>query len=426
MSQKNGELQMRLALLIVTLCAPLVASAQTPPSSPQAPVAISEPALQPQINPTPDAAFRQWISSFRPRALAAGITPDTFDAAFAGIHYNPGVVEKDRNQNEFTKTLWDYLTTAVSDDRIRNGQAALTDNAALFDAIEARYGVDRHVVAAIWGLESAYGSFRGDINLIEAMATLAYEGRRGAFFETQLIAGLRILQNGDTTPGQMRGSWAGAMGHTQFMPTSFEAYAVDFTGDGRRDIWGDDPTDALASTAAYLAANGWMTGQPWGTEITLPPDFDYELANRTITKHPAVWAALGIRDLTGNRIDRADFASILLPAGAQGAAFMIFANFGVIERYNTADSYIIAVGHLANRLAGGPPIAHGWPLTDRALTFAERQELQTLLTAAGFDTKGADGLIGPNTIAGIRGYQKANGLIPDGYANLTLLERLRD
>ena len=401
--------------VVLALTFPAFALSQTP--SP------SEPIVQPEIDHA--AGLARWISAFRPRALAAGIMPATFDAAFEGVHYNTSVVEKDRNQNEFTKTLWDYLSTAVSDDRIRNGQAALIANAPLFDAIEARYGVDRHVVAAIWGLESAYGTFRGDINLIEAMATLAYEGRRGAFFESQLIAGLRILQNGDTTPGQMRGSWAGAMGHTQFMPTSYEAFAVDFTGDGRRDIWGDDPTDALASTAAYLAGNGWVTGQPWGVEVVLPPDFDYELAARAVTKHPAVWAALGIRDIAGNRIERADFASILLPAGAQGAAFMIFRNFGVIERYNTADSYIIAVGHLADRLRGGPAIAHSWPLADRALTFAERVELQTLLTAAGFDTKGADGLIGPNTIAGIRGFQRANGLIPDGYANVELLERLR-
>ena len=383
------------------------------------------PGMEPAVQMQGEAGFADWAAQFRSRAMAAGITPATFDAAFAGVHYNPGVVAKDRNQNEFTKTLWDYLATAVSDDRIRNGQAALADNAALFDAIETRYGVDRHIIAAIWGLESAYGTFRGDINLIEAMATLAYDGRRAGFFEAQLLAGLRILQNRDTSPDQMRGSWAGAMGHTQFMPTSYEAFAVDFTGDGRRDIWGDDPTDALASTAAYLAGNGWVTGQPWGVEVVLPADFDYELAARNITKHPAVWAAMGIRDINGNRVDRTDFASILLPAGAQGAAFMIFANFGVIERYNTADSYIIAVGHLADRLRGGPPIAQDWPLADRALTFAERVELQTLLTAAGFDTKGADGLIGPNTIAGIRGFQKANGMIPDGYANVALLVALR-
>ena len=183
--------------IVLALAFPTVALSQTP--SPM------EPIVQPQIDHA--AGLARWITAFRPRALAAGITPETFDAAFDGAQYNPGVVEKDRNQNEFTKTLWDYLSTAVSDDRIRNGQAALRDNAALFDQIEARYGVDRHVVAAIWGLESAYGTFRGDISLIEAMASLAYEGRRAAFFETQLIAGLRILQNGDTTPAQMRGSW---------------------------------------------------------------------------------------------------------------------------------------------------------------------------------------------------------------------------
>lgn len=398
--------------LSLALALPVLAQSQIP---------FAEPILHVQN----DAGLSRWIAEFRPRAIVAGIYPATFDAAFADVHYNSGVVAKDRNQNEFSKTLWDYLTTAVSEDRIRNGERALIEQSALFDEIEARYGVDRHIVAAIWGLESAYGTFRGDIGLVEAMATLAYDGRRAAFFESQLIAGLKILQNGDTTPAQMRGSWAGAMGHTQFMPTSFEAYAVDFRGDGRRDIWGDDPTDALASTAAYLAGFGWTSGQPWGIEVIVPQNFDYELADRAITKHVAVWAALGVTDTAGNRINNHEFASILLPAGSRGAAFMIFKNFRVIERYNSADSYVIAVGHLADRLRGGPAIQHTWPVGDRALTFDERVELQTLLTAAGFDTKGADGLIGPNTIAGIRAYQKSISSIPDGYANIALLEGLR-
>jgi membrane-bound lytic murein transglycosylase B len=335
------------------------------------------------------------------------------------------VVERDRRQNEFTKTIWDYLDTAVSDDRIANGQAALATHAATFDAIEARYGVDRHIVAAIWGLESAYGTFKGDVPTLSALATLAAEGRRAAMFEEQFISALRILEGGHVAPEGMLGSWAGAMGHTQFMPTSFITYAVDFTGDGRRDIWGDDPTDALASTAAYLAGFGWTNGQPWGVEVRVPPGFDYLLARDGNRQTTGAWATLGVRGLDGRVVPDHGPAQLLLPAGAQGAAFLIFRNFNVLERYNTADAYVIAVGHLADRLRGGPAIAGDWPRGDRALTFDERVEMQTLLTARGFDTLGVDGLVGPRTIAAIRAFQLDQGLPPDGYAPASLLERLR-
>jgi membrane-bound lytic murein transglycosylase B len=369
--------------------------------------------------------LEQWLDEFRPRAVEAGISPATLDAALPGLEYLPVVVERDRNQNEFTKTIWDYLGTAVSDDRIRSGQAKLVEQAALLAEIEAAYGVDRHIIAAIWGLESAYGAVRGDTDTLSALATLAFDGRRGAFFEAELIAALTILDAGDTTPDRMRGSWAGAMGHTQFMPSSFLRLAVDFRGDGTRNIWEDDPTDALASAGRYLQANGWVTGQPWGVEVALPEGFDYTLADRRDRRMPADWAALGIRDRQGAVIPDHGLASILLPAGAMGAAFMVFDNFAVIETYNTADAYVIAVGHLADRLRGLGPIEGGWPLGDRALTFAERQELQRGLTAAGHSTGGVDGLIGPNTVNAIRSYQLANGMIPDGYAAPSLLERFR-
>jgi membrane-bound lytic murein transglycosylase B len=374
---------------------------------------------------TSNLGFQRWIDGFRRRALAAGIRPQVFDAAFQGVRYNTDVITRDRNQSEFTKTLWDYLDSAASPTRVRNGKDALRKHSRKLDAIEARFGVDKEVVVAVWGLESAYGSFRGTTNVIEALATLAYDGRRGAFFESQLLAALRILQNGDTSPRNMTGSWAGAMGHTQFIPTSYEAYAVDFTGDGRRDIWSDDPTDALASTAAYLARFGWVKGMPWGVEVTLPRSFDYELAKRSIRKAPSEWARLGVRDTRGNAVPDHGPASILLPAGAQGAAFMIFRNFSVIERYNTADAYVIGVGHLADRIRGGPEIRASWPRGDRALTFAERKEMQARLTERGFDTRGVDGKIGPNTIAAIRGFQRQRGQIADGYASLRLLEALR-
>ncbi len=335
------------------------------------------------------------------------------------------MIEKDRNQSEFTKAIWDYLDSAVSDSRVSNGKAALRQNRRLLDQIEARYGVDKEVVVAVWGLESSYGTYRGDTPLIEALATLAFDGRRGSFFESQLIAALKIVQAGDVDPRQMTGSWAGAMGHTQFIPTSYLAYAVDFTGDGKRDIWSDNPADALASTAAYLARFGWTKGQPWGVEVQLPRGFDFGLTGERVKKSPAEWAALGVRDVDGGKVPNHGAASILMPAGARGAAFMIFQNFHVIERYNTADAYVIGVGHLADRLKGGRAIQANWPREDRALVFAERKELQERLSKAGFSTGGVDGKIGPNTIAAIRAYQRSIGMIPDGYASLDILRRLR-
>jgi membrane-bound lytic murein transglycosylase B len=374
---------------------------------------------------TSGAGFKRWIIGFRNRAIAAGINPATFDRAFRNVSYDAKIIERDRNQSEFTKTIWDYLDSAASSTRIANGKAALAKHRKTLEAIEAKFGVDKEVVVAVWGLESAYGTFRGSTPIIGALATLSYDGRRGRFFESQLIAALRILQAGDTTAKNMTGSWAGAMGHTQFIPTSYLDYAVDFTGDGRRDIWSDDPTDALASTAAYLSRFGWQTGAPWGVEVKLPKGFDYTSANRKITKSPAAWASLGVTALDGRPVRAPGNGSILLPAGARGAAFMIFKNFSVIERYNTADAYVIGVGHLSDRIKGAGPIQAQWPREDRALTFSERQEMQRRLTAAGFNTQGIDGKIGPKTISAVRSFQRAQGLIPDGYASLNILKRLR-
>lgn len=371
-----------------------------------------------------DGGLKRWLRGFKKRAAEAGIDQRVLETALAGIRYDTDIIERDRNQSEFTKTIWDYLKTAVSDTRISNGKAALAKHQKTLSAIERKYGVNKEVVAAIWGLESAYGSFRGRNGVIQSLATLAYDGRRGAFFEEQLIAALKIIQNGDTTPANMTGSWAGAMGHTQFIPTSFLEYAVDFTGDGKRDIWSDDPTDALASTAAYLKKFGWKTGQPWGVEVSIPNGFDYTLANRAITKRPSDWAKLGVKGVNGS-VSNHGPAGVLLPAGADGAAFLIFDNFSVIEKYNTADAYVIGAGHLSDRLQGAPAIKSGWPTWDRALTFVERQEMQRRLTAQGFDTEGVDGLIGPKTINAVRAFQLSKSLRPDGYASLGLLKKLR-
>ncbi len=371
------------------------------------------------------AGFDDWVEGFKVRARQQGIRNSTLDTAFQGVTFDEDVIRRDRNQSEFSKTIWQYLSSAVSDRRIANGKEALAEHGPTLEAIERRYGVEKEVVTAVWGLETGYGVFRGANDVVQAMATLAYEGRRGAFFEKQLIAALEIVQNGDTDPRNMTGSWAGAMGHTQFIPTSYLAYAVDFDGDGRRDIWSEDPTDALASTAAYLKNSGWTKGQPWGVEVQLPADFDYTLADRSLKKNPSDWGRLGVRDMNGRSVRDYGKASILLPAGAKGAAFMIFDNFAAIEKYNAADAYVIGVGHLSDRIMDGDPIRASWPSDDRALSFAERKEVQERLTQAGFDTQGVDGRVGPNTIDAIRAFQKAKGLIPDGYASMALLEQLR-
>ncbi|WP_235602338.1 lytic murein transglycosylase [Sulfitobacter geojensis] len=372
-----------------------------------------------------DAGLANWIADFRTRALAQGIDGTTFDVALKGATYDPAIIKRDRNQAEFTKTIWDYLDTAVSDLRIANGRKSMGRWQDTLNRIEAAYGVEKEVIVAIWGLESAYGTFRGSAPVINGLATLAYDARRAAFFEGELIHALRILQDGDTSPAQMRGSWAGAMGHTQFMPSSFAAHAVDFDGDGKRNIWGKDPRDALASTGAYLKHFGWTAGQPWGVEVRLPADFDYTLADRGNTQLPSAWAKLGIAPVNGAFDDADGVASILLPGGAEGAAFMIFANFAVLEKYNTADAYVIGVGHLSDRINGGNGIRHSWPRHLRALSKPERIELQKRLTAAGFDTVKIDAKMGPLTINAVRNFQKAKGLVPDGFPSLSVLDRLR-
>ncbi|SPF79632.1 lytic murein transglycosylase [Pseudoprimorskyibacter insulae] len=388
---------------------------------------VSLPAPVPEVTKVASnpAGFGAWVKSFRRKARAAGITDRTYDLAFRNAAYDPDIVRRDRSQAEFTKILWDYLDKAVSDTRIRNGKAALRKYRTLLDRIEAKYGVDKEVVVAVWGLESSYGAIRGSTPVIGAMATLAYDGRRAKFFENELIHALRILQSGVVSASRFTGSWAGAMGHTQFMPSSYSAFAVDFDGKRGKDIWSDDPTDALASTAAYLSRNGWRKGTPWGVEVKLPKGFDYRLAKRSIKRMPSDWAKLGITDMSGKPVRDYGSASVLVPAGSQGAAFLIFKNFKVIETYNTADAYVIAVGHLADRLRGGPGIKAKWPRGDRVLTFAERKELQRRLKALGLYSYNIDAKMGPLTIEAVRAFQMSRGMTPDGYPSLRILQKLR-
>ncbi len=382
-------------------------------------------AAEPGMTPVANAAFDAWVAGFRSRAAGRGIPQGTIDTAFRGAGFLPGVIERDRNQTEFKRSLEDYLSIAASDERLSKGRAALSRHGGALRAIEARYGVEAHVVTAVWGLESFYGERRGTVPVISALATLGYEGRRGPFFESQLIAALRILQNGDITPERMTGSWAGAMGHTQFIPTSYLEYAVDFTGDGRRDIWSEDPTDALASTAAYLARSGWRKGQPWGVEVQLPAGFNTAVTGRGKGRSADAWSAMGVRGADGGRLPNHGTGSILLPDGARGPAFLIFNNFNAIARYNNAVNYVIGVGHLSDRLAGGGPIRGNFPPDAAGMSKADRQDLQRRLTAAGFDTDGSDGVIGAKTRAAIEAFQRARGLPVTGEPTMDLLLILR-
>ncbi|NOD33052.1 lytic murein transglycosylase [Ruegeria sp. HKCCD7296] len=378
-----------------------------------------------QVSAAAAARFQVWLSAFQDRARQQGISQGTLSKVFSDITFDEDIIARDRNQAEFSKPIWEYLDSAVSDTRLSNGRAAMQRHRQVLKQIEAEYGVEKEVVTAIWGLETSFGSYRGSSRTLRSLATLAFDARRAQFFETQLIAALRIVQEGDVSAANMLGSWAGAMGHTQFMPTSYLDHAVDFDGDGRRDIWSDDPTDALASAASYLAQHGWTKGQPWGVEVRLPADFDYASARRDFTRMPSAWAAQGVVGTDGNAVADHGQAAILLPAGGRGVALMIFDNFKVIEAYNGADAYVIGIGHLSDRLAGGVPFRSDWPRADRVLSFTEKKELQTRLTNAGFDTKGIDGRAGPNTISAVRAYQLAQGLRPDGYPTEELLERLR-
>lgn len=384
---------------------------------------IAPRAVEPAMQAVPNAGYDAWVAGFRGRALGNGISEGTYDTAFRGAGFLPGVVERDRNQTEFTRTLQDYLAIAASDERLTKGRAAVQSYGGVLAEVEARFGVEASVVAAVWGLESFFGERRGTVPVISALSTLAFDGRRGAFFESQLIAALKILQNGDVSAAGMTGSWAGAMGHTQFIPTSYLAYAVDFRGDGRRDIWADDPTDALASTGAYLANSGWTRGQPWGVEVQLPDELGGPFG-RGSTQSVGQWMAAGVRDMNGGQVPDHGGASVIIPAGRFGPAFMTFRNFTVITRYNNAENYVIGVGHLSDRLRGGGPVRGAFPPDAAGMTIDQRQALQRGLTAAGFDTEGADGVIGAKTRTAISAYQASRGLPVTGEPSLELLRGL--
>ncbi|WP_434655435.1 lytic murein transglycosylase [Pseudomonas sp. R3-56] len=425
-------------LIAAASVALLVACAEKPTAADAQPLktlpAVTAPAIVPPVVPTgenldiaPTQTFAEWQAGFRKEALAAGIRADLFDRAFIGVSPDMSVIKADRSQPEFSRPVWEYLDGALSPLRVRKGQALLQQHADILQSIEQRYGVDRQALVAVWGMESNFGQFQGTKSVINSLATLAYEGRRPGFAHAQLIAALQILQQGDITPEKMLGSWAGAMGQTQFIPTTYNTHAVDFDGDGRRDIWGS-ATDALASTAHYLQSSGWQRGQPWGFEVSLGEGFDYTLADGTIRKAVSEWERLGVSEYGGLPIapdEKQLSASLLLPAGHRGPAFLIFDNFRAILKYNNSSSYALAVGLLSQRFAGAGLVYGQWPKEDLPLSRSERIELQTLLGKHNYDAGTPDGIIGANTRKAIRSAQQSFGWPADGYPTHKLLEALR-
>lgn len=380
--------------------------------------------LSAQAQPATD--FSTWLAALRTEATARGIRAETFDAALADAAPITRVIELDRRQPEFLDTFWNYLDRRVTPARIEAGQAKMREHAARLAEIEARYRIPARFLVALWGLETHYGSHLGHFPVPKALATLAFEGRRGEFFRAELLRALEILEAGHVTPTQMIGSWAGAMGQMQFMPSTYVCCAVDGDGDGRIDLWGS-VADALSSAANFLRTLGWREGETWGREVRLPERFDFRHSGLDVKKDLAEWAALGVTRADGRPLPKADMrAALIVPQGHAGPAFLVYSNFEVLLKWNRSIHYALTVGHLADRLVGLPALAHGRQADNRRMSVAEGSELQTRLARLGYDPGAPDGVIGARTRAAIRAYQLDRGLPADGFASLDLLERLRE
>jgi lytic murein transglycosylase len=373
------------------------------------------------VGPCLDSAIGQAVAAGVPQALA--------EAQLRGLTPDAEVLAATRNQAEFTRPVWAYVEASVTDAKIADGKRLLETWAPTLAAIEAKYGVDRYTLVAFWGVESSYGAVLDDPKVvrpaIRSLATLACgDVTRPDYWRGELIAALKILAAGDATPERLTGSWAGALGNTQFMPSVFLSRAVDFDGDGRRDLWGSVP-DSLASTAHYLVLEGWAKGEPWGSEATLSPTFDPALADETTGRTLKEWRELGVQPVRAEGFPEERKATLFLPTGIRGPAFLLLPNFAVITRYNNAFSYALTVAHLSDRLRGAGGFTRDWPRDDRMLGADERRDLQGLLTARGYAVGSVDGKVGPRTRAAVRAFQAAAGLPPDGYADAALLEKLR-
>jgi membrane-bound lytic murein transglycosylase B len=366
------------------------------------------------------SSFPAFLESLWPDARARGVSRATFDAAFRGVAPDPKIIALTKKQSEFVRPIWAYLNDAVSAQRLARGRALMQQWSGVLDGVERSSGVPRAVVLGVWGMETNFGSFTGSIYVVRALATLAFTRYRGDFFRDELLVALQILEGDHIDRDRMLGSWAGAMGQTQFMPSSFVKYAIDGDGDGRRDIWSSVP-DALASTANYLKQQGWQAGLPWGFEVELPEGFDF----RNLRQSFSAWGQLGLARVDGKPLPRSGEATLFPPAGASGPAFLVTENYNVIKTYNSSDSYALGVAHLGDRIAGGPAIRGAWPVAEPVLGKDEREEVQKRLLALGLYQGETDGKLGSKTRDAVRQFQLKRGLTADGYANPALLRQLR-
>jgi peptidoglycan lytic transglycosylase B len=371
------------------------------------------------------ASFEAWMQALKQEARGAGISQATIDTALTGVEPIQRVTELDRKQPEFTQTFWDYLDKRVTPQRVARARKLLAANRDLLARIEARYGVQPRFLVSFWGLESNFGSHTGGFSVIQALVTLAFDDRRAKFFRAQLLDALRIIDKGHISADAMQGSWAGAMGQVQFIPSTFVRYAVDFDGDGRKDLWNSLP-DVFASAANFLRGIGWRGDETWGREVRLPEGFDFDLADLKTRKPIGAWQALGVRRADGGDLPAADLkASIILPAGHKGPVFMVYNNFQSILRWNRSILYAIAVGHLADRIAGSPTLTAARSTAVKPLRRTDVEVMQTLLASLGFDAGKPDGVVGAKTRAALKGFQRKTGLAADGFPTYEILEALR-
>ncbi len=373
---------------------------------------------------SPNPEFDRCLDTLRAPARAAGVQEATFARFTQGLSPDMSVIDRLNFQPEFRTAIWDYMAGLVDDERVAQGQALMAQHAQTLARVNERFGVDPATVVAVWGVESNFGQSFGKSPLVQSLGTLSCFGRRQAYFRGEFYATLRILQAGHIAPERLVGSWAGAFGHTQFMPSTFERLAVDFDGDGRADLM-DSTTDALASTANFLQKAGWQTGQPWGFEVKLPQGFSTTGEGRRTKRAMGEWAARGVKRVDGSALPTAGSAGLLTPAGPQGPAFLVLRNFDALYSYNAAESYGLAIAHLSDRLRGGGAFTTPWPTDDPGISRAERRELQTLLIQRGHDIGEVDGMLGEKSRAAIRAEQQRLGQETSGRAGQKLLKALR-
>jgi lytic murein transglycosylase len=369
------------------------------------------------------AAFRGFIEMLWPLAQARGVSRPTFDRAFAGVTFDPAVVANAGSQPEFVRPIWDYVAGAVTADRIQRGRDKARSEALWLARAKDLYGVDDAVILGVWGLETDFGGFAGSNNIIRSLASLAYIHFQGDYFRDELLSALLILEEGDIAPSLMRGSWAGAMGQTQFMPSSYLSYAVAFQRHDRRDIWTSE-ADAIGSTANYLAKHGWTKDLPWGFEVHLPAQFALTAADSSSPASFSSFAARGVMKADGSPLPASGDGRLLILAGLHGPVFLVTSNFDAIKTYNNSTAYALSVGLLGYAVSGGPGLVAQWPTRDHPLTAAQIQKLQIQLKKMGYDVGKVDGKIGDTLRSAVSAYQERNGLRPDGYANQTLFSRV--